>query len=279
MKGELLSIGEMSKMKGVGVKSLRYYERIGILKPAYVNPKSGYRYYSMRQMAELDVIISCIDLGIPLRQLRTYRDSTGTMDLASLLERGRETALANLRQAEVTLKQWDDYLEEAQTQKALSKASDAYERTLPARAMLCEPWEQRKFDFKRYVTSTTALYEQAKAAGLVPLYAQGLIRTDGETDAPQSSPSPGWNTFVCVAAPSWLTPEKARIAAESAGTGRLARLPQGTFQGRRIKGASLAACFDQVLLLCENARFPLIATEVWDAGLGNADYVVEVLTR
>ena len=81
MKGELLSIGEVSKMKGVGVKSLRYYERMGVLPPAYVDPDSGYRYYSMRQMVDIDIITTCIDLGIPLRELRDHMDESGTADL------------------------------------------------------------------------------------------------------------------------------------------------------------------------------------------------------
>ncbi|MFR3273445.1 MAG: MerR family DNA-binding transcriptional regulator [Slackia sp.] len=36
MKNELLSIGEVSRMKGVSPKSLRYYEQLGILTPARV---------------------------------------------------------------------------------------------------------------------------------------------------------------------------------------------------------------------------------------------------
>ena len=50
MKEELLSIGEFAKLRGVSVKSLRYYERVGALKPAYVNEESGYRYYSINQI-------------------------------------------------------------------------------------------------------------------------------------------------------------------------------------------------------------------------------------
>ena len=41
MKHELLSIGEVSRMKGVSPKSLRYYEQLGILTPAHVDPQSG----------------------------------------------------------------------------------------------------------------------------------------------------------------------------------------------------------------------------------------------
>lgn len=37
-----LSIGEMAKLSGVHIKSLRYYDRIGVLKPAYVDPKTNH---------------------------------------------------------------------------------------------------------------------------------------------------------------------------------------------------------------------------------------------
>ncbi|MCL2222593.1 MAG: MerR family DNA-binding transcriptional regulator, partial [Oscillospiraceae bacterium] len=48
-KSGLLSIGDISKFTGVSIKALRYYERIGILKPAYVDPDSLYRYYNFNQ--------------------------------------------------------------------------------------------------------------------------------------------------------------------------------------------------------------------------------------
>ena len=43
-KKRLFSIGKLSKLTGVHVQSLRYYETIGILKPAYIDPESNYRY-------------------------------------------------------------------------------------------------------------------------------------------------------------------------------------------------------------------------------------------
>ena len=66
MKEELLSIGEFAKLRGVSVKSLRYYERVGALKPAYVNEESGYRYYSINQISDLDMVTTFIELGVPL---------------------------------------------------------------------------------------------------------------------------------------------------------------------------------------------------------------------
>ena len=37
-----LSIGQVAQIKGVHVKSLRYYDKIGILKPAYTDPNTGF---------------------------------------------------------------------------------------------------------------------------------------------------------------------------------------------------------------------------------------------
>lgn len=75
-KKNLLSIGELSKITGVHIKALRYYDSIGILTPAFVDPDSGYRYYSFCQKAVVDAIQFCVDLDIPLKQFHDYADET-----------------------------------------------------------------------------------------------------------------------------------------------------------------------------------------------------------
>ena len=89
MRNNLLSIGEVARMKGVGIKALRYYERIGVLLPAHVDSQTGYRYYALSQMPELDVVVTCVELGLPLKELHRYRTAEGRLDLEALLERGR----------------------------------------------------------------------------------------------------------------------------------------------------------------------------------------------
>lgn len=44
----LFSIGEVSKKKGVIIKALRYYHKMGILIPRHIDNTTGYRYYSYR---------------------------------------------------------------------------------------------------------------------------------------------------------------------------------------------------------------------------------------
>jgi DNA-binding transcriptional MerR regulator len=43
---EIFSISEMARLRKVTAETLRHYDRIGLLKPIYVNPETGYRYYS-----------------------------------------------------------------------------------------------------------------------------------------------------------------------------------------------------------------------------------------
>ena len=65
-----LKISEFAKLRNVNINSLLYYEKIGVLRPAYVDPHSKYRYYSPEQLIILDTILLAINLGIPLKNLK-----------------------------------------------------------------------------------------------------------------------------------------------------------------------------------------------------------------
>jgi len=45
----MFKIGDFSRISQVSVKTLRYYDEIGLLKPAHVDRFTGYRYYSVDQ--------------------------------------------------------------------------------------------------------------------------------------------------------------------------------------------------------------------------------------
>lgn len=64
---DLMPIGSFARLAGVHIKSLHYYERIGILCPAFVDPTTRYRYYKFQQINTVYAIQSCIELGIPLK--------------------------------------------------------------------------------------------------------------------------------------------------------------------------------------------------------------------
>src|SRR5262249_26817744 len=64
-----MRIGEFSSLSRVSVKTLRYYDEIGLLKPASVDAPSGYRHYSAAQLPRLHRILALKDLGLPLERI------------------------------------------------------------------------------------------------------------------------------------------------------------------------------------------------------------------
>ena len=48
-KDGLLTISQLAKLRNVNINSLRYYEKLGILCPVYIDPETRYRYYALEQ--------------------------------------------------------------------------------------------------------------------------------------------------------------------------------------------------------------------------------------
>ena len=85
------SIGEMSKLHNISVQTLRYYEKLGLLKPAYINEETGYRYYSIEQFIILDLIKHCKLMGLSLDEITNLmRTEITPSTLVSILEKQRQ---------------------------------------------------------------------------------------------------------------------------------------------------------------------------------------------
>lgn len=65
----MFKISDFSKLSQVSVKALRYYDELGLLKPAQIDRFTGYRYYSMDQLPRLNRILALKDLGLSLQQI------------------------------------------------------------------------------------------------------------------------------------------------------------------------------------------------------------------
>ena len=65
----LMPIGRFARASRLSVKSLRNYDESGLLPAAYVDSRSGYRYYRLEQLARADTIRSLRALDVPLSQI------------------------------------------------------------------------------------------------------------------------------------------------------------------------------------------------------------------
>ena len=83
MEEGLYSIGEVSKIKEITVKTLRYYHKIGILIPKFIDENTGYRYYSIDQFIYIDIIKGFRALGTSIVELQ---EIFGECDMDKLLD-------------------------------------------------------------------------------------------------------------------------------------------------------------------------------------------------
>jgi DNA polymerase III sliding clamp (beta) subunit (PCNA family) len=89
VENEMRSIGEMARDGGLSVSALRFYDRAGVLVPAWVDPVSGYRWYEPEQLEEARLLARLRRAGMPLADIRLVLaawDGTDTNLVRGLLE-------------------------------------------------------------------------------------------------------------------------------------------------------------------------------------------------
>lgn len=101
MKEGLLSIGEMARLNHITIATLRLYDREGLLKPAFVDPDSGYRYYDIYQNARLDMIAYMKELGMRLQEIQTVLSTEDITRIEAILAEKYEQIHKEIRALEI----------------------------------------------------------------------------------------------------------------------------------------------------------------------------------
>lgn len=78
--------GEMAQLHNISKQTILYYDRIGLLPPREKDPVTGYRYYSLEQSEDLDVILLLRDLGMSLKDIIAFRQQESSSDRITILE-------------------------------------------------------------------------------------------------------------------------------------------------------------------------------------------------
>jgi len=119
MEEKLFRIGEVAAFFGVSVKAMRVYEKMGILVPAKVDEKTGYRYYTANHIKQLDALLELKYFGFSLAEI------------LELLESGPEKYMEALVHKKTL---WQDKITYAQYRienidEAIEKLADSYSAT------------------------------------------------------------------------------------------------------------------------------------------------------
>ena len=70
----MYKIGDFSSMSKTTIKTLRYYEKEGLLTPVYIEQNTGYRYYESSQLIDISKIISLRQIGLSIKEIKKVLD-------------------------------------------------------------------------------------------------------------------------------------------------------------------------------------------------------------
>lgn len=168
-------ISEFAKLRGININSLRYYEKIGILKPAYIDEKTNYRYYSSEQLVLLNKIILCIQLGISLKEMATYIDENGDLQSQRLLEQGKIVAQNRIREMENNLRYIEKSLKNIEENKNYAGRESLYYRRIEERKVITTGIYTGGMNVKEIVSEVSALYKIAQENNFFPVLPTGQM--------------------------------------------------------------------------------------------------------
>ena len=98
---KLFRIGDVAKMFHISTGTLRHYERIGIVVPEFIEEKSSYRYYGIRQFEVLNTIRYLRVLDMPLEQIADFLANRDIQVIEEKLQNQKEMIREKKRQLEV----------------------------------------------------------------------------------------------------------------------------------------------------------------------------------
>ena len=115
-----LQIKEFAELTGVSVRTLHYYDEIGLLKPCFVDKQNGYRFYDETSLERMQEILFYRELDFPLKSIAEILASPNYDKQKALTEQKRlltlkkdrlERLIAALEQAEkgeITMSAFDN---------------------------------------------------------------------------------------------------------------------------------------------------------------------------
>lgn len=133
------TIGETASLLGVTTQTLRYYDKIGLLSPDYVDTQTGYRYYRYQQFHIIDRIRYLQGLGMSLENIRTVIQNGKNDYLLRHLQAERQRMERELQALLIRRKNLDWYIDYCSYMDAQNPAESLYKIYQPERYIVSCP--------------------------------------------------------------------------------------------------------------------------------------------
>lgn len=179
---KLYSIGEVSKIKGVTKKALRFYESIGLLQPELVDAHNGYRYYTARQFILIDIIKAMRALQISPVTIKNVLQHQTMDDLMLFLDEQKENARQKIDTMKLMLENITDVQALIRHSMYALTQQEVYHRNIAERKIITVPWHASDGD-EDAILAFTRLEEIITARQLINTHESGILYKAGTEEA------------------------------------------------------------------------------------------------
>ena len=174
-----MQIKEFAELTGVSVRTLHYYDEIGLLKPSEVDAQTGYRFYDEKSLERMQEILFYRELDFSLKTIG-HIISSPDYDKQQALSRQRQLLLAKKERLERLIDALDGL------EKGEGFMKNEYE---DLKNKYAEEVKQRWGDTAAYRESEARSTDYVKAAPLLDAVMEGFAELDRSGTAPDSEPA------------------------------------------------------------------------------------------
>lgn len=149
----MYTVGEFSKICQVSVKTLHYYDRIGLLAPFSVDRFTGYRYYTRDQVERMLLIGRLKRYGFTLEEIKEFIRCADMSLLFSRLRQQKKILKRQRQEMDLVIKELSDHLQSFERTGNIMEYQKNYEIRLveaPERAVLANRKMMGVADFGKY---------------------------------------------------------------------------------------------------------------------------------
>jgi len=188
------TIKQLSELAGVSVRTLHYYDSVGVLKPAGRSP-AGYRYYGPEELLRLQQVLLYRELDMPLEKISTILDAPD-FDMPRALAEHRDRLEAQARRLERLIGTIDRTLEGLQGGRMLAD-EELYEGFAADEVASIKAESEARWG-ETYRRADTRVRSWSKA-GLEKVKAEGQRLESAFRDALLAGRKPGDGAVLAIA--------------------------------------------------------------------------------
>lgn len=107
---DLFTIGEVSNLFNINIKTLRYYDEINLFKPISIDRTNNYRYYSTEQFEQLNTIMYLKALGMSLNAINFHLNKRSIDNITELLKEQKEITRKKIKELQAIEKKIESRL-------------------------------------------------------------------------------------------------------------------------------------------------------------------------